>query len=176
MTPLILFLSINSTNRCVVSIKLLVLSTTDFLLTYLPINIGFTHRTCDHSLSIYKHENDIAYLLSFSTSQIVYHRILSFEFSMKDLGPLSYFIGIAKHSSNLFLSQSKYAYEILNCVGMSSCKSCPTPKDLGPTSVLIQHMLMQISLFIVVFLEHYNISLSLYQIFLCSPKSMFIYA
>ncbi|MCI51994.1 copia protein, partial [Trifolium medium] len=59
---------------------------------------------------------------------------LSSEFAMKDLGPLSYFLGIAvtRHDSGLFLSQKKYADEILERAGMSSCKSCPTPVDTKP--------------------------------------------
>jgi hypothetical protein len=40
---------------------------------------------------------------------------LSAEFAMKDLGPLSYFLGIAvtRSSDGLFLSQSRYATDIL---------------------------------------------------------------
>jgi len=47
---------------------------------------------------------------------------LSVEFAMKDLGPLSYFLGIfvTKHTSGLFLSQKKYAEEIVERAGMSS--------------------------------------------------------
>lgn len=74
--------------------------------------------------------------------------MLSSEFSMKDLCPLSYFIGIAGHSSGLFLSQSKYAYEILNCVGMSSCKFCPTPKDTKSNlTANLTHVYADISLY-----------------------------
>jgi histone deacetylase 1/2 len=57
--------------------------------------------------------------------------LLSSEFAMKDLGPLSYFlgIGVTKYSDGLFLSQKKYAEEIVERAGMSSCKPCPTPVD-----------------------------------------------
>jgi len=60
--------------------------------------------------------------------------LLSYEFAMKNLGPLSYFLGIAvtRHQQGLFLSQKKYAEEILARVGMSSCKSCLTPVDTKP--------------------------------------------
>ncbi|MCI24622.1 copia protein, partial [Trifolium medium] len=60
--------------------------------------------------------------------------LLSSEFAMKDLGHLNYFLGIAvtRHSQGLFLSQKKYAEEILTRAGMSSCKSCPTPIDTKP--------------------------------------------
>lgn len=53
------------------------------------------------------------------------------EFAMKDLDPLSYFLGIfvTKHTSGLFLSQKKYAEEIIKRASMSLCKSSPTPID-----------------------------------------------
>ena len=54
---------------------------------------------------------------------------LSSEFAMKDLCPLSYFLGIAvtRTFAGLFLSQHKYAAEILEKVGMSQRKTAPTP-------------------------------------------------
>ena len=60
--------------------------------------------------------------------------LLSSEFAMKDLGPLHFFLGIAvtRHSQGLFLSQKKYAEEILVRAGMSSCKPCLTPVDTKP--------------------------------------------
>nr|KYP54496.1 hypothetical protein KK1_000684 [Cajanus cajan] len=56
---------------------------------------------------------------------------LASEFSMKDLDPLSYFLGIAvtQHVGGLFLSQRKYAEEIIERAGMTSCKPATTPVD-----------------------------------------------
>ncbi|KAF9660817.1 hypothetical protein SADUNF_Sadunf19G0003100 [Salix dunnii] len=50
---------------------------------------------------------------------------------MKDLGPISYFLGISvtRHSGGLFLSQKKYAEEIIERAGMPSSKPSPTPVD-----------------------------------------------
>lgn len=50
---------------------------------------------------------------------------------MSDLGPLSYFLGIAvtRTPSYLLLSQEKYAQEILERAGMASCKPAATPVD-----------------------------------------------
>lgn len=50
---------------------------------------------------------------------------------MKDLGPLSYFLGIAvsRHPDGIFLSQSTYASEIIERAGMASCKPSATPVD-----------------------------------------------
>ena len=58
---------------------------------------------------------------------------LSFEFAMKDLGLLSYFLGIivSRNSAGLFLSQHKYATENLDKAGMSQCKSAPTPVTIS---------------------------------------------
>jgi len=57
--------------------------------------------------------------------------LLASEFAMKDLGSLSYFLGIAvtKHVGGLFLSQSNYAREIIARAGMASCKPSATLVD-----------------------------------------------
>lgn len=56
---------------------------------------------------------------------------LATEFAMKDLGPLSYFLGIAvfRDTNSLFMSPKSYEEEILDRAGMSQCKSFPTPVD-----------------------------------------------
>ncbi|CAJ2672156.1 unnamed protein product [Trifolium pratense] len=109
---------------------------TDYVAT-----MGFSHSMSDHSLFIYHHDNDIAYILLYvddiilaASSNTLRKSImaqLSSEFAMKDLGPLSYFLGISvnRHSKGLFLSQKKYAEEIIERAGMSSCKPSPTPVD-----------------------------------------------
>ncbi|KAI3772351.1 hypothetical protein L6452_03535 [Arctium lappa] len=57
--------------------------------------------------------------------------LLAKEFAMKDLGPLSYFLGLAvtRHPNGLFFSQEKYDAEILERAGMSSCNPAQTPVD-----------------------------------------------
>jgi len=57
--------------------------------------------------------------------------LLAFEFAMKDLGPLSYFLGVAvtRHDGGLFLCQKKYAEEIIERTRMTSCKPAPTSDD-----------------------------------------------
>ncbi|GJY57619.1 ribonuclease H-like domain-containing protein [Tanacetum coccineum] len=60
------------------------------------------------------------------------------EFAMTDLGPLNYFLGISttRTTSGIFLSQTKYATEILEREQMLNCNPCRTPidteKKLGP--------------------------------------------
>ncbi|GJV85448.1 ribonuclease H-like domain-containing protein, partial [Tanacetum coccineum] len=66
------------------------------------------------------------------------------EFSMTDLGALNYFLGISvtRDSSGMFLSQRKYAMEILERAHMVGCNSSRTPVDTesklgdGGTSVV----------------------------------------
>lgn len=95
----------------------------------------------DHSLFIYQNGGDIAYLLLYvddiilTTSSdnlcISIMSILAKEFVMKDLGPLSFFLGIYVSCiiDSLFLSQCTYAKDIIECVGMASCKPYATPID-----------------------------------------------
>ena len=103
--------------------------------------IGFTQSLCDNSLLIYKQGTSTAYLLLYvddivlaSSSDDLRTTIISklkSEFSMTDLGPLNYFLGIAvtRHSGGLFLSQKKYVTEIIARANMSSCKLANTPVD-----------------------------------------------
>lgn len=50
---------------------------------------------------------------------------------MTNLGPLHYFLGISvkRTSTSMFLSQEKYATEVLERANMLSCKPIPTPVD-----------------------------------------------
>ncbi|KAD7117348.1 hypothetical protein E3N88_04616 [Mikania micrantha] len=67
-------------------------------------------------------------ITSFSSS-------LSNRFSLKDLGSLSYFLGveILPHQHGLFMSQSKYILDILTKANMTDCKSASTPMTTSET-------------------------------------------
>ena len=103
--------------------------------------IGFFHSKSNHSLFIYKNGSDTAYILLYVDDIILtassdrlrkyFMTLLGSEFAMKDLGPLSFFLGIAvtRHAHGLFLSQKQYAAKIIERAGMSNCSSCPTPVD-----------------------------------------------
>ncbi|GJY12088.1 ribonuclease H-like domain-containing protein [Tanacetum coccineum] len=102
---------------------------------------GFSHSRCDSSLFIYRQginnrlivliEDDI--VLTASSEGLLQQIIGSLhqEFAMTDLGPLNYFLGIfvTRDSSGLFLSQKKYAIEILEKAHMVSCNPSRTPVD-----------------------------------------------
>ncbi|PRQ56607.1 putative RNA-directed DNA polymerase [Rosa chinensis] len=72
---------------------------------------------------------------------------LSDVFDMKDLGPLSFFlgIGIRYKEKGLFLSQEKYANELIQKAGLETCRDCNTPclphaqllKDEGTTLLML---------------------------------------
>lgn len=51
------------------------------------------------------------------------------EFEMTDLGFMKYFLGIEvnQNDNGIFISQSKYANDILRRFNMANCKSAPTP-------------------------------------------------
>nr|GEZ05101.1 ribonuclease H-like domain-containing protein [Tanacetum cinerariifolium] len=53
------------------------------------------------------------------------------EFSMTDLGPINYFLGVSvtRDTFGMFLSQQKYASEVLERAGMLTCNPCRTPVD-----------------------------------------------
>ncbi|KAJ0490671.1 putative RNA-directed DNA polymerase [Helianthus annuus] len=57
------------------------------------------------------------------------------EFKIKDLGKLNYFLGleVISNSSGLFLSQSKYAYDILSRAGLLDPKPVGTPLNTTDT-------------------------------------------
>ncbi|GJY76628.1 ribonuclease H-like domain-containing protein [Tanacetum coccineum] len=102
---------------------------------------GFYHSKTDSSLFIFHKGPDTAYLLLYvddiiltaSSTSLLQHIISSLhvEFAMIDFGPLNYFLGIsATHTtSGIFLSQTKYATEILKRAHMLNCNPCTTPVD-----------------------------------------------
>ncbi|XP_047331241.1 uncharacterized mitochondrial protein AtMg00810-like [Impatiens glandulifera] len=104
-------------------------------------SIGFNHSKLDTSLFIYRHDHDTAYILLYvddivftASSESLRKCVisqLSTEFVMKDLGPLSYFLGIVvtRHKNCLFLSQTKYAHDIIKKAGMTDCNPASTHVD-----------------------------------------------
>ena len=110
----------------------------------MKVHIRFSQSKSDNSLFIYKKGLEMAYILLYvddiilTASSVALRKsimlLLNSKFAMKDLGPLSYFLGIAitQHVGSLLLSQKKYANKIIEHACMSSCKPCPTPVDTKP--------------------------------------------
>ncbi|GKB61491.1 retrovirus-related pol polyprotein from transposon TNT 1-94 [Tanacetum coccineum] len=85
-------------------------------------------------------------ILTTSSTTLLQHLIDSLhrEFEMTDLGALNYFLGISvvRHSTCLFLSQRKYALQLLERAHMVNCNPSRTLVDteskLGPDGVPVQ--------------------------------------
>jgi hypothetical protein len=105
------------------------------------LSIGFVASKSDTSLFILRRGSDAAYLLLYvddvvltaSSAPLLRGLItkLMSEFSMKDLGALHFFLGIsvARTASGFFLSQHKYANELLERANMLDCRAVSTPID-----------------------------------------------
>ena len=103
------------------------------------LHMGFQASLLDSSLFTLRHGNLVAFLLvyvddivlignspQFLTSLIAQ---LSAFFELKDLGPLSYFLGlqITRTSKGLLVSKTKYAQDLLLRVNMYTSKPACTP-------------------------------------------------
>ena len=105
------------------------------------LTIDFVCSKSDNSLFIYKTQHETAYLLlyvndivlttSSTTLKSSLINALNREFDMTDLGPLSFFLGIAvTYTKNtMFLSQQKYIVEIIKRANMEACTPVATPVD-----------------------------------------------
>ncbi|GJU07204.1 ribonuclease H-like domain-containing protein [Tanacetum coccineum] len=107
-------------------------------MTRQPVNPNPPTRTRPELPPLLLYVDDI--ILTASSTSLL-QRIISLlyaEFAMTDLGPLNYFLGISatRTTSAIFLSQTKYATEILEQAQMLNCNPCRTPidteKKLGP--------------------------------------------
>ncbi|GKB84106.1 ribonuclease H-like domain-containing protein, partial [Tanacetum coccineum] len=122
------------------------------------LRIGFSSSRCDSSLIINHHGTEVAYLLIYvddivltASSTDLLQRIISFlhkEFDMTDLGALNYFLGISvmRDSTGMFLSQNKYALELLDRAHMANCNPTRMPVDteskLGSDGIVFQILLI----------------------------------
>ena len=64
-------------------------------------------------------------------------RELTFEFEMEDLGLIQYFVGLEvwQKLGEIFLTQGKYAVDILQRFGMQDCKSMSVPMTTNLTKL-----------------------------------------
>ncbi|WVZ98359.1 LOW QUALITY PROTEIN: hypothetical protein U9M48_043815 [Paspalum notatum var. saurae] len=105
------------------------------------VTLGFTEAKSDTSLFVYRHEDEMAYLLLYvddivltASSQHLLQRIITSlqqEFAMKDLGVVHHFLGVIvePRPSGLLLHQRQYTLDILERARMTDCNPCSTPVD-----------------------------------------------
>ncbi|XP_023732208.1 uncharacterized mitochondrial protein AtMg00810-like [Lactuca sativa] len=110
--------------------------------TYL-LSLKFKQSKAEHSLFIYENAKITIVALIYVDDVIITGNCLDTiqeikaqldkEFSVKDLGPLKYFIGIevTKTSDGLVLSQRKYTLDILKDSGKLGCKPSSFPIEQG---------------------------------------------
>ena len=106
------------------------------------LEFGFFCSQSDPSLFVYIKDKNIILLLLYvddmaitgnsSTTLSKLLEELNKQFRMKDMGRLHYFLGIQAqyHSGGLFLSQQKYAEDLLIVASMADCAPMPTPLPL----------------------------------------------
>ena len=107
------------------------------------INFGYHQSNSDHTLFLKKQMSKITALIVYVDDMVVtgndpeerkaLQTHLSREFEMKDLGPLKYFLGIevSRSKEGIVISQRKYALDLLQETGMSSCQPADTPVEEG---------------------------------------------
>ncbi|XP_026442310.1 uncharacterized protein LOC113341774 [Papaver somniferum] len=103
------------------------------------VKFGFTRSVSDYSMFIYTCSSEMMILLLYVddviltlNSDVAMDKLvqsLSVEFATKQLGDLSYFLGIEAHrnENSLVLTQKKYTLELLKKENMLDCKPCSTP-------------------------------------------------
>ncbi|TXG71321.1 hypothetical protein EZV62_006256 [Acer yangbiense] len=111
------------------------------------ISVGFTNSHSDSSLFICRTGGRVLYVLVYVDDIIVtgsspvheFIQSLARRFSLKDLGPLSYFLGVEAltTSTGLFLSQRKYIRDLLHKTHMLDANVASTP--LSVTDSLVLH-------------------------------------
>ncbi|KAH9763832.1 retrovirus-related pol polyprotein from transposon RE1 [Citrus sinensis] len=107
------------------------------------VRFGYNQSNSDHTLFIKKRQGKITALIVYVDDMVVtgndeeeteaLQKYLSREFEMKDLGALKYFLGIevSRSKGGIFLSQRKYALDLLHETGMTTCQPIDTPIEEG---------------------------------------------
>ncbi|KAL9265867.1 Retrovirus-related Pol polyprotein from transposon RE2-like protein [Drosera capensis] len=103
--------------------------------------LGFTTSSYDSALFIKKSSAGIILLLLYVDDMIItgdniydiqkVKEFLSAQFEMKDFGMVSYFLGleVSKSSTGYYLSQTKYASDLISRAGITDAKTANTPLE-----------------------------------------------
>lgn len=107
------------------------------------LELGFQESKYDYSLFVFNQHGVYLVLLIYvddilvignDQSQIsLLIKRLCTHFSMKDLGPLRYFLGVEVdyNEDSMHLTQSKYALDLLSCTKFTDAKPISTPTPSG---------------------------------------------
>lgn len=110
---------------------------------------GFTNSHADTSLFVFNTSGNLVYLLVYVDDIIIigcngttvqqFINLLGKRFSIKDLGDLTYFLGVevATTSIGLLLSQRKYITDLLARTNMTGAKSVTIPLVTEPTLIVL---------------------------------------
>lgn len=110
-------------------------------LSHTLLQLGFHQSKADYSLFLNHSHTHITLILIYVDDLLLcgsslphlteIQNLLSQTFKMKDLGPVSYFLGLEIHRSaaGFFLSQHKYCTDILKEHGLLHCKPLQLPLD-----------------------------------------------
>ncbi|CAL1400060.1 unnamed protein product [Linum trigynum] len=103
------------------------------------LELGFRHSHADHSLFIYRTTSSFVVALIYVDDVILAGDDMVFiqsvktflhdRFTIKDLGPLKYFLGIevARSKKGIILNQRKYVLDILADTGFQATRPCSSP-------------------------------------------------
>ena len=86
-------------------------------------------RTTDSMMILVLYVDDLLITGSSALAIDLVKDILHGKISMKNMGPLHFFLGleISQDASGIKLSQAKYVRDLLDRFHMTDCKSAPTP-------------------------------------------------
>ena len=113
------------------------------------LQLGFSNSKADSSLFIYNQRSTLCYFLVYVDDLVITGnnslfvasiiKQLGDMFSLKDMGPLHFFLGIEviPTQAGLFLSQHKYVRELLAKTSMSGAKDVSTPLSTTQSLQLI---------------------------------------
>ena len=93
----------------------------------------YIYGTCDDVVIVLVYVDDILFGSNDDALSQGSSKLMQSEFEMSMLGELSYFIGLqtSQLENGIFLSQTKYAKEMLNKFYMEDCKPTETPMIKG---------------------------------------------
>ena len=109
------------------------------------LQLKFTKCTTDHCIYVNRDDQDMIFVALYVDDLViasnnfeliqVTKQALSERFGMTDLGELKYFLGMEIHqdlsTGTIFLSQLKFAKDILAKIGMENSNPVKTPQESG---------------------------------------------